>query len=124
MSDDAIDKTISILEKNNEASDINRRGEKSVRRYEDGKDQPQHFSWVHVDVEAPSCCTDTSSCIMYDDTEDMQQQFIDYVRHMVTPDLLQMIRDKQLLHITLRIGPRALSGTDLNDELGIEVKYE
>lgn len=122
--DDAIDKAISILEKNSELADMSRLNKQQQRRCDDEKDQPQHFSWVHVDVEAPNCCTDTSSCLMYDDAEDMSQQFIDYVRHMVTPDLLQMIRDQQLVHITLRIGPRALSGTDLNEELGIEVGHE
>ena len=121
--DDAIDKAILILEKNSEASD-NSQSKQRRKLYDDEKDQPLHFSWVHVDVEAPNCSTDTSSCIMYGDVKEMQQQFLDYVRQMVTPNLLQMLRDRQLVHITLRIGPRALSGTDLNDEYGIEVKYE
>lgn len=123
MSHDAIDQAIDILEKNSEASDKNQ-GQRRGRHYDDEKDQPQHFSWVHIDVEAPSCCTDTSSCIIYGDAEEMQQQFLDYARHMVTPDLLQMLRDRKLVHITLRIGPRSLSGVDLNDDYGIEVKYE
>ncbi len=123
MSHDAIDQAIDILEKNSEASDRNQ-GQRRGKYYDDEKDQPQHFSWVHIDVEAPNCCTDTSSCIMYGDAEEMQQQFLDYARHMVTPDLLQMIRDRKLVHITLRIGPRSLSGVDLNDDYGIEVKYE
>lgn len=123
MNHNSIDQAINILEKNSEASDKSQ-DQQRVQLYDDEKDQPQHFSWVHVDVEAPSCCTDTSSCIMYDDAEEMQQQFLDYARHMVTKDLLQMLRDRKLVHITLRIGPRSLSGTDLNDDYGIEVKYE
>jgi hypothetical protein len=123
MSHDAIDQAIDILEKNSEASDKNQ-VKRHGKHYDDEKDQPQHFSWVHIDVEAPGCCTDTSSCIMYGDAEEMQQQFLDYARHMVTPELLQMLRDRKLVHITLRIGPRSLSGIDLNDDYGIEVKYE
>ena len=123
MSHDAIDQAIDILEKNSEASDKSQ-GQRRGKHYDDEKYQPQNFSWVHIDVEAPSCCTDTSSCIMYDDSEEMQQQFLDYARHMVTPDLLQMLRDRKIVHITLRIGPRSLSGIDLNDDYGIEVKYE
>ena len=123
MSHDAIDQAIDILEKNSEASDKNQ-VQRPGKHYDGEKDQPQHFSWVHIDVEAPNCCTDTSSCIMYGDAEEMQQQFLDYARHMVTPDLLQMLRDRKLVHITLRIGPRSLSGIDLNDDYGIEVKYE
>lgn len=123
MNHDAIDQAIDILDKNSEASDKSQ-VQQQGKRYDDEKDQPQHFSWVHIDVEAPKCCTDTSSCIMYGDAKEMQQQFLDYARHMVTPELLQMLRDRQLVHITLRIGPRSLSGTDLNDEYGIEVKYE
>jgi hypothetical protein len=83
MSHDAIDQAIDILEKNSEASDKNQ-GQMRGRHYDDEKDQPQHFSWVHIDVEAPNCCTDTSSCIMYGDAEEMQQQFLEYARHMVT----------------------------------------
>ena len=123
MSHDAIDQAIDILEKNSEASDKNQ-GQRRGKHYDDEKDQPQHFSWVHIDVEAPNCCTDTSSCIMYGDAEEMQQQFLEYARRMVTTDLLQMLRDRKLVHITLRIGPRSLSGIDLNDDYGIEVKYE
>lgn len=123
-SDDAIDKATRILEKNSEVADKANDDWRAKReRYDDEKDQPQHFSWLNVDVQAPGLCTDTSSCMTYDDAEDMQQQFISFVRHMVTPDLLQMVRDKELVHLTLTIGPRAPSGVDLNDEYGIEVNY-
>ena len=126
MSDkeDAIDKATVILEKSGETADkANADWRAKRQRYDDEKDQPQHFSWLHVDVEAPGMCTDTSSCMFYDSAEDMHNQFVNFVRQMVSPDLLQMIRDKQLLHITLTIGPRAPSGVDLNEEYGIEVSY-
>lgn len=125
MSDkfDPIDKATEILDNNGLAFGDYQSKIGRSRRYDVEKDQPQHFSWASIDVEAPNCSTDLGGGIDYDDAEDMQQQLMEWVRYMVTPDLLQMIRERELIHITLRIGPRALSGFDSNEENGIEISY-
>lgn len=119
----SIDRAIDILEENSEYFDKHRQRNTTSKVYDDEKDQPGHFSWLHTDVEGHNIATDTSNHITYDDLEDMREQFLEYVSAMASPKLLQMILRGQILHLTFRIGPRGLSGTNLNDEYGIEVDY-
>jgi len=121
---DPIDKAATLLQENSEYFDKHRQHSKTARIYDDEKDQPKHFSWLHTDVEGHPYSTDTANYISYDNVEHMRQQFLEYVEAMASPKLLQMICRGQVTHLTIRIGPRALSGVDLNEEYGIEVQYE
>lgn len=122
--DKYIDQASTILEETSEYFDKHRKLSKTTKVYDDDKDQPKHFSWLHTDVEGQIYSTDTSNYITYDNVEHMRQQFLEYVEAMASTKLLQMICRGQVTHLSLRIGPRALSGIDLNEEYGIEVNYE
>ncbi len=91
--------------------------------YDIGKHQPQHASWIVLDAVFSEYATDVYTIIEYSDAPSMQAELIRLVRAVFTPELLEHIRDGRIKDLTLRIGPHALSGEDLNEENGIEVEH-
>jgi hypothetical protein len=84
------------------------------------EDQPKYFSWVTIDVQFKTFCIDASSAIAYRNTNDMKSELENIVTKVMSTDLLHRVRTGQIVNLTLRIGPTALSGMDHNNELEIE----
>lgn len=119
MKQDVIDQATQIIETNSQAYDSYLLGNTERTSLRDTQPTPEHFSWVHLDVEAKGIATDSSNGLTYHDAADMKEQVVAYVRYMLSPDLLELIRTGQLLHLTVRIGPCSLAGVDMNEEFGI-----
>ena len=102
--------------------------EEGIDRLENGptfsqleKEQPEHASWVVFDVSLKQYATDMTSSIQYDDAQSMQNAIISLIQAVWTPQLLDCVRSGEIEDLTLRIGPRPLSGGNLNDDNGIEI---
>lgn len=100
------------------------RESKKIDDYEMEKDQPKHFSWLHVWASADGLATDQTVALTYLDAEDFQQEVINAVREFINTDSLQSVIDGKLTMLGIQIGPERPSGSNINKELGIEVEYD
>ena len=91
--------------------------------YDMEKDQPKHFSWLHVWASKGGLATDRTVAVSYKDAEEFQQEVVNTVRQFFNTDTLQSIIDGKLTMFGMQIGPEQPSGGNLNDELGIEVGH-
>lgn len=89
--------------------------------YDIEKNQPENVSWIVVDAEFAKYCTDEYTVIEYSNAKSMQAELLKFIKAVMTPELLEHIRSGTIRNLTLRIGPRALSGVDLNEQNGIEL---
>lgn len=104
--------------------EISERLDRQDSDYDIEKDQPKHFSWVHIWASAGGLATDITTSVSYIDAEEFQQAIVDIVRRYFNTDTLQFIADGKLTMFGMQIGPELSSGGDLNDELGLEVTYD
>ena len=81
---------------------------------------PDKVNWLIVDASLKSYATDTSIAFYYKDAQAMQDEIIRFIKAVWTPQLLELVRSGEIKNLTLRVGPDTLSGTDLNEENGIE----
>lgn len=86
------------------------------------KDQPSHFSWVHIWCSYKGLATDTTTAVTYNDAEDFQQQIVNTVSNIFNTDTLQTIIDGDITMFGMQIGPEQPGGLNINEELGLEVQ--
>ena len=116
--DKIIDEVTDILDVNSDNLDQHT-GNKNIWDLAEAK-QPNNFSWLTLDVHAGPLATDTNYFMTYSSASEMRREFLLWAHTMLTDDLLEYIQDGSLNNLTLRIGPDALSGCNLNEEMGIE----
>jgi len=92
--------------------------------YDPYKDQPAHFSWLTVFCSSGNVATESTVGISYKDAQEFQKVVVETVQSFFNPITLQNVIDKKIMTFGMQIGPEQHSGTNLNDELGIEVDYE
>ena len=92
--------------------------------YDMEKDQPKHFSWVHIWASAKGLATSEAVGITYTDAEEFQQEVVSSVRRFFNTNTLQLVIDGKLTMFGMQIGPEQPGGGDINDELGLEVSHE
>lgn len=84
-------------------------------------EQPKHASWLTVDIEmSDGICTDHTAQLEYDNENVMQAELVKAIISIASPKILNQVRNGAIEHLTFRIGPRALSGTNMNEEMGID----
>jgi hypothetical protein len=89
--------------------------------YDMETDQPEYTSWVTIDVEYEKFCTDVQTTLEYSDAQSMQIELLRLTKRVITPEILEFVRSGGIKNLTVRIGPRALSGVDLNEENDLEL---
>ncbi len=89
-------------------------------KYQMESQQPKHCSWVTLDAELQNCCVDAGSFIGYKDVGEMKSKVVELVQVAMSEELLEMVRTGEILHLSFRIGPSAISGYNYNEEHGIE----
>ena len=82
--------------------------------------QPKYASWVSFDVDLVSYAIEQTTVIGYNDAESMQKQMLKLIKEVITPNLLQFVRDGTIENLSFRVGPRTISSRELNQENDIE----
>lgn len=91
--------------------------------YDIETDQPAHAAWIVLDTSFEEYGTDAYTIIEYSNAKAMQAELLRLIKAVFTPELLEFVRTGEVKDLTLRIGPHALSGEDLNEENSIEVEH-
>ncbi len=92
--------------------------------YDMEKDQPQHFSWLHVWASRGGLAADCTVAVTYKDAEEFQQEVVNTVSRFFNTDALKYIMNGRLTMFGMQIGPEQPSGGNINHELGLEVSSE
>ncbi len=82
-----------------------------------GDKEPADFSYITLDLELKKYAIDRSDVIAYQDAFKMQRALLHWIEQVISPDMLEMVRKGEIEHLTLRLGPRTLSGFNLSKEL-------
>jgi hypothetical protein len=88
------------------------------------EDQPQQMSWIHFWCSNGGLATDQTFSIEYKTAEEFQQKILEAVTSFFSPTALQLVREGKIHNFGMQIGPEQPSGGNINDELGLEVKYD
>lgn len=92
--------------------------------YDMEKDQPKHFSWLHVWWSIEGVYSDSTTALEYADAEAFQEELMDKIRRIFNTTTLEYISSGKIRNFGMHIGPDTHGDEDLNEELDIEVKYE
>lgn len=85
--------------------------------------QPEKASWLSLDVVASTnSAQDWYYGVTYKDTDEFKQALMKWFDVCMSDELLELYRKGEVTNIRLVIGPETLSGSDLNEENGIEIK--
>jgi hypothetical protein len=91
------------------------------QKYSVFKDQPVNVSWIHFYWSYGGLAGEYTSNIEYANAKEFQQQLIIAVNKVFTPPNLELLRQAKLTEFGMHIGPYTPSGSNINNENGIEV---
>ena len=79
---------------------------------------PKYCTNITLDLEFRDYCTDFYDWISYANSKDMHAAFNEWLRIIITPDVLEAIRNGRVKNLSIRIGQDTLRGKHLNGQEG------